>query len=238
LWLNNALLSITSTLSFNTKLRFRQWIKLEELKERTIKAAEESSAEFPEYLLDFLSAALKLNKKYICNASWISLAKTFYKISKWSFPVTNLPIMMLTAKDNRPKEAWEYEGRQWNVWSHLLAKHYGWTLEYISNLHVDEALGKIQEILTDEQLAREFQWGMSPNAYSYDERSKQSNLVPLDRPYWMKKKLQPIKKFKMPKDLLPIGNVDYNAVDEESKPKAINSSGNVEGISDSKAYGI
>jgi len=65
----------------------------------------------------------------------------------------------------------------------MLAKNYGWTLEYVSMLQVEEALAKIQEILVDEQLEHEFFYGLSEVAYSYDSSTKKSKFVPMPQSY-------------------------------------------------------
>jgi hypothetical protein len=208
-------------LRYEGKSTFREWIELEELKNRIAKAAEESSGTFPDEMFDFLSAAFALDRKDFQEAYWSDCITLFMDVCKANYPKVKLPFLE-ASPDKHKHEPWEYEKRLWNLYSHMLAKMYGWTLEYIGDLKVDEALGKIQEILIDDQLEHEFQWSLSDRAFSYDSNTKTSKPNPLPRPYWMQEKLKGIKKFKIPKGLLPVGNVDYSTIDEENRPKEIN----------------
>lgn len=204
----------------STRPRFRRWIDLEELKEHFIRAAEEGT-EFPQTLFSLLSAALKISPERLKLMEWQKLLIAFNQVCLHNFPHVLLPILSEAPAIKARKDAWDYEGRTWFLYSHMVAKAYGWTLEEISQLKVEDALAIIQEILTDEQLDREFAWGMSPNAYSYDDKSKVSKFVELPRPYWMKPKIDIVKKLRIPKMMLPVGNVNYEAVDEATKPKEI-----------------
>ena len=162
-----------------------------------------------------------LDKKYFNHADWLLIAKAFYVCVSLS-PKLELPITAPTDEKSK-EEPWHYQNRTWNLYSHMLAKSYGWTMEYIANLPVLDALAHIQEILVDEQLEREFIYDLSEVAYSYDQRSKTSKHVPLPRPYWMRPKvkgIQEIKTFKIPASALPMGNVNYDAIPEELRPKA------------------
>jgi hypothetical protein len=122
-------------------------------------------------------------------------------------PRAKLPILTTKHTKEDKKLSWDYDGRTWNFYSHLLASNYGWTLEYIGKLGIDEVIAKIQEILTEEQLNKEFQWSMSEIAYPYNKSTKKSEFKPLKRPYWMLAEVTEIKKIKILKSLLPIGNV-------------------------------
>lgn len=107
------------------------------------------------------------------------------------------------------------------MYSHILAKAYGWSLEYIANLPVLEAMAKLQEIMTEEQLEKEFLWSTSQNAFEYDQKTKMSHFKKLPRPYWMLPKAKPLPKIKMRKDLVPMGNViklDENYGKQKSEP--------------------
>lgn len=154
------------------------------------------------------------------HADWELLVKAFY-LGLSKSPQVELPI--LSPSDERSKdESWDYPDRTWHLYSHMLAKAYGWTLSEISQLRVEEALAKIQEIIVDEQLDREFYYGLSEIAYHYDKNSKVSRFVPLQRPHWMRPKMQPIKKSPIPKSMLPIGNIISDGVlPPELMPKEI-----------------
>jgi len=104
--------------------------------------------------------------------------------------------------------AWNYAGRAWYLYAHMLSSKYGWSLEYTSNLKLDDALPAIQEILLEEQLEKEFQWTMSERSSYYDDKSKTSKANPLPRPDWMNRHIDPKKELKVtqiPVDMLPMG---------------------------------
>lgn len=188
------------------------------MKEKVIKAVRDNSDEFPTHLISFVSTALRISPDHLENLPWEYVVDAFYKIVA-KVPIVKLP---LTAGyiDTVSNSPWDYEGRTWHLYSHLLAKAYGWKLDYISQLQVEEALAKIQEILTDEQLGREFIYSLSEIAYPYDQSTKKSTFQPLPRPAWMRTPIKPTQKLIMPLSSIPVGNVNNDAVPEEDKPKA------------------
>lgn len=190
----------------------KEWIAWETHKEKIIKAVEES-ADFPNELFGFLSTALGVSSRWFDQASWILLVNAFHQCLSKS-PEIDLPITSPVPHEKSKEEAWEYPTRTWHLYSHLLAKAYGWTLSEISQLHVEEALAKIQEIIVDDQLEKEFYHGLSETAYVYNKNTKQSKFVPLSRPYWMQPKVQPekIKKFQIPVAMMPVGNIVMDGV--------------------------
>jgi len=202
-------------------LKFRAWIELEEKKEKIIKAVDNGTPDFPENLVSYISTALNLNREKVDKLSWDEVIEIFLLILQNNHPHIHLPIIVEFHKEKTKENEWDYDGRLWHLYSHLLAKTYGWSLEYIANLNVEEALAKIQEILTDEQLEREFLWSMSEVAYSYDTSSKTSKFNPLPRPFWMRPKVQSPKKTRILKSLMPVGAVIYEGIDENIKPKEI-----------------
>lgn len=201
--------------------RFRRWIELEELKEHFIRAAEEGT-EFPLTLFRLLSAALGISPRHLQLIPWQRLLIAFNQVCLKNLPLIRLPLLTESSPIKAKKDAWDYEGRIWYLYSNMIAQSYGWTLDEISQLKVEDALAIIQEILTDEQLQREFAWGLSERAFSYDPKSKQSEFHALPRPYWMRPKIDmKVKKTKIPKMLMPVGMVNYDAVDEATRPKEI-----------------
>lgn len=202
-------------------LKFRAWIELEDKKEQLKKAVEEGSPDFPVKLVSFISTALNINDQKLLELSWENCLALFQEILLRNRPRISLPIIVEFQKEKIKPNDWDYEGRLWHLYSHLFAKTYGWTLEYIAQLDVDEALAKIQEILTDEQLEREFQWSTSEIAYPYDGHSKTSKFQPLPRPFWMKPKINAPMKTKILKSLMPMGSIIYEGIDENLRPKEI-----------------
>ena len=194
-------------LSFREKPRFEKWVRLEEQKNKIAKAVEESSDDFPNHVLDFLSTALRLHKKYFQYADWMLIIQSFFKSIKLTQHQLSLPILE-PYQDKKEDESWTYDNRTWHLYSHMLAKSYGWSLEYISNLTVQEALPKIQEILVEEQNNKEFLWVMSDRSAIYNESTKTYQANPLPRPNWMSRHIdikKEVRTTKIPKNFLPVG---------------------------------
>lgn len=218
--LNNLILDLLLRINKNRgKFLFKQWVILENKKEKIFRAVE--TEEFPDKVLDFLSTALNVNSKWFEDARWDKIILAFYA-SLARYPSVSLPLT-IPSNEQFKEDAWTYDGRTWHLYSHLLAKEYGWSLEYISQLQVDEALAKIQEIMTDIQLEREFYYGLSEIAYPYNPQTKKSHFKPLHRPHWMREKVQPVPRFKIPKEYMPQGMVMMdNVLPEEYLPKSLN----------------
>lgn len=204
-------------------LGFRKYIELENLKSKLLEDAE--SEAFPEKVFAYLSASLSAPVNKLEKKSWEDTVKSLLKESAKFSPDRKLPMLKDAPKDSSKVE-WDYDGRTWNYYSHLIAQAYGWTLEYISELGVDEALAHLQEIMTDEHLEHEFLHGLSEIAYPYNKASKTSTYKPLKRPYWMRVAVKPIQKFKMRRSLLPVGaGVDLSGMPDEYGIKDIINSG-------------
>lgn len=200
-------LFLNIALWFLRKPKFRKWIELETQKNKIIQAVEESSDDFPNHLFAYISTALHLSDRFFRKASWERVVRAFYIIVGVTRCQIDLPIF--SPAPPQKEETWKYDNREWHVYVHLLAKNYGWTEEYISNLTVEDALAKIQEILIDEQLEKEFLWTMSERSAYYDSKSKTTKMNPLPRPHWMNKHIDPekeLKKVKIPVGMMPAGN--------------------------------
>lgn len=171
--------TITYLLLLFRPIRLHKWIQLEDIKDEIPKAENLSKSVY-----DYLKVAFGMGWifKFI---DWQKTVQMLTLANYMSRPKNNkLPILNSKNKDNHPTP-WNYKGRTWNYWLHLLAKEYGWSIKYIEDLDVDIALALLQEIFTEEQLDREFHWGMSETAYSYDQNTKRSTFNPLPRPDWM-----------------------------------------------------
>jgi hypothetical protein len=186
------------------KYLFRKWLGLENLKEKLVQSIQDES-DFPQSLLNYLHTSTNIHPRWYEMGDWSKLVELFYVCITKS-PQVELPITS-PSNEQHKEESWEYPERTWHLYSHLLAKSYGWTLEYIANLPVIEVIAKIQEIIVDDQLDREFIYGLSEVAYHYDKNSKTSKFVPLPRPHWMRPRIQPVKKMIIPKSMMPVGNV-------------------------------
>lgn len=208
-------------LALRSKLRFRRWIELEETKDKILRAARENSDQFPDTIFHYLSAALNVKAEYFESLPWEEVIGLFLLVSSLNVPPQQLPLVSKPSTSKKEKDEWDYAGRTWHLYSHLLAKSYGWSLEYIASLSVEDALAKVQEILTDEQLDKEFLWNMSEASISYNPKTKITKKISLPRPYWMKKEVAPIETHtKLPANLLPMGNIDWTSIPEEFRPKA------------------
>lgn len=205
----------------NQPARFRVWLELEEIKEKIRKAVQTRSSDFPDLVFSYLAKALRVKVSCFVGRPWEEVVGIFALLNFSNQPPSHLPLISVQSSTKDRKDPWDYDGRTWHIYSHLLAKHYGWTMEYIASLTVEEALSKVQEILTDEQLEREFEWGMSDKSASYNAKTKTSTFHPLPRPYWMKEKPKPVQATRMSSNALPQGVLNYDAIMEQFRPKAI-----------------
>lgn len=199
------------------KLEFRKWLTLEQNKKTICEAVERN---------DFADAVFA----YLSTASFVPVSK--YEVTEWqkiivmllsefkeNQPNNNLPLLKSPPDDKSKLNEWDYPGRNWYYWSHLISKTYSWSLEYIAALDVNDALAFVQEILTDEQLEKEFMYGLSEIAYPYNSQSKKSTFKPLPRPYWMKPAIPKMKVQKFRREHLPVGNVqDISGMPLEYNP--------------------
>lgn len=109
---------------------------------------------------------------------------------------------------------WHYPGRNYIVWKHMIAKAYGWTLDFIDALWPEDAVKFLMEITADDMEEMEFLHQLSEISYEYDKATKKSHYRPLRRPMWMlsgNERTQSEKKKRilttLRQDALPIGNV-------------------------------
>ena len=187
----------------------RKWLELEEIRENILEAAENGNIDnLALSLCSYISAALGISDNLL-ELPWFETAEAFNLIAVFCIPKYNFAILSPRPEEDEVKSSWDYEERTWYLWSHVLASAYGWTLEYIADIDFNDALALIQEITIDEQLKKEWEWGLSELAYPYNESTKKSQFHPLPRPHWMKETVivKPIKKVRIPKSMLPVGIV-------------------------------
>ena len=206
--------------------KFGVWSRLESIAQEVHKAVESDVTKFPELVGLYLSTALNISTKISSKLKWSDTISLYYLALSINTP-NKIPLLTSDNKKEKPV-GWDYTGRNWNYWSHLFAATYGWTLEYIAYLDTNIALAHIQEILTDQQLEHEFMWSTTEIAYPYNSNTKQSKFSPLERPYWMAERAQPIKKVKILRSMLPIGNVHDSSglglatyIQEENESKEV-----------------
>lgn len=139
----------------------------------------------------------------------------FVELNALNMPTKEFPILEKQPK-SESSVVWDYMGRSWYMWVNLLAHSYGWTIDCISNLEIDDGLALIQEVLIDEQIQKEWQWSLSEIAYPYNQTTKKSEFKPLPRPPWMTPKVEKIETFQIPAFLMPVGKViDIGGVREK-----------------------
>lgn len=184
-----------------TRCGLKKWLALEDIKTELFQATGDT---FADKLLAYLSVAFDVNTDELENLAWYEIADAYIDVNSlnnldFEFPLLREQIK----KDVAP---WEYNGRTWYLWANLFANAYGWKLDYIAELDPNDAIALLQEILVDDQIEKEWQWGLSEMAYPYDSNTKKSKYQPLPRPAWMQKELkQPPKKVKLPVSMLPMG---------------------------------
>lgn len=190
-----------------SKPGLRKWLELEDTNKQIIDfVRDKNMVEGTNSICSYLSCVIDIEN--IQSAFWKEIAEAYIKITMLCIPSIDLPL--LHGKSDDRKDGWDYDKRTWYLWSHLLASHYGWSLEYIADIDFDDALALLQEIFVEDQLQREWQWSMSELAYSYNKITQKSEYRALPRPSWMSGSSIPndkVRPVKMPVDMMPVGVV-------------------------------
>ncbi|MBU2051388.1 MAG: hypothetical protein KKH61_20765 [Gammaproteobacteria bacterium] len=184
------------------RFKFKEWLRLEEVKAIISKATDRDR--FADGIYLYLSIALHLQIDELKLLPWKEVASAYVEINYINRPTISFPILT-TKQDHAEKYSWDYEGRTWYEWANIFSKKYGWSLEYSAELDVDDAIGLLQEMMVDDQLSKEWEWSLTEIAYPYNDKTKKSEFKPLQRPSWMEKEIEPPKIMKIPKHLLPVG---------------------------------
>lgn len=195
-----------------TRAKLRVWLQLEDIREQIIEAADSKDRErFVTLIYSYLSVAFSVDMDF-SEFPWYEVVDAYVEIVALHRPFFDFPF--LKSSVNTEKVPWDYKGRTWYAWSHMLSEAYGWSLEYVAELDIDDAIALLQEIATAEQTQREWEWMLSENSISYDRRSGKGTFQKLRRPEWMDGKQVPKEKRqtlgdKIPikKSMLPAGNV-------------------------------
>ena len=192
-----------------TRYKLREWLKLDAVRENILDAIEAKDIDgLSKSICAFVSIASSVSVDILLSLPWYDVTNAFL-VTEAENKLRLSFALLRTSKKKTDAPAWEYTGRTWYWWLHLLSSHYGWSSEYIAELDIDDATGLLQEILTEEQLNREWQWSLTEIAYPYNESTKQSNFKPLDRPEWMMMALPEfmpkIPMIRIRRDMLPVG---------------------------------
>lgn len=190
----------------------RQWLQLEDVINR-IKEGRSIALDIYSYLSIVLGEDIDYSK-----IPWYETAKAFtdavsINVTRYNFPI----LRMGTSEVDFP---WDYEGRSFYAWVHLFADNYGWDIEYISNLDIDDAVALVQEISVEDQLHKEWEWSLSERSIKWDKKGK-GTFQPLGRPDWMQLPSQQLidktEKLKVPVSMIPAGIVTKLGADETPK---------------------
>jgi hypothetical protein len=184
------------------RLRLKGWLEGESLREQLKES--KSTDEIINNLYSYLT--LICGEQDWNKLDWVDVAELYYKGIEINIPSIEFP-MLLTRSEDGKKLPWEYDERPWYMWANTLASKYSWSLEYIAELDIDDAIGLMQEILVDENLEKEWDWNLSELTYSYDSNTKTSKHAPYPLPQWMLPISEPPAKTKLRKDMLPMGLV-------------------------------
>ena len=195
------------------RLKFKEWLLLGEIQDKLIESVRSRSyPDIAKNIIDYVAYATK--KTDLMELPWYDVALLHQEVLASNMTEIDLPLLKSTAKATNKEDAWEYEKRTWYAWANLFATAYGWDLNYIAHLDVDDALALCQEQLVQEQLRKEWEWGITELSHPYDSTTKKSTFLPLPRPEWMKSQ-RPMKIVKIPKSMLPAGVVIMGKDDED-----------------------
>ena len=197
------------------RYKLKEWLRLDFLRGKLVDAIKiKDTHKTAEVICKYVSFA---SKKDVTDLPWYEVAEAFSIVNQEN--MITLPCALLKVHPGRPENvAWEYEGREWYWWANIFSSEYGWSMEYIAELDINDALGLLQEILIDKQMSKEWQWSLTELAYPYNSATKTSNFKPLDRPDWMQPEPQDLEKdlpkVKIPKFMMPLGVIIRSNGDE------------------------
>lgn len=186
-----------------SKAKFKKWLELEDIRSRIKDAADQGkNRQVSDLLCSYLTAAL-------CRGNWGKLPwecilEDYIFVTNLHSPSKEFRIFSVKAD----KESFKINDSSWYSWSSLLAKEYGWSLEYVAELEIDDAISLIQEVLYNDQLRREWEWMLSDKSVHHDKQGK-GTFKPLERPVWMRKEVptKPPEVSKIRADMIPAGVV-------------------------------
>jgi len=206
---NSAVVLLNETEYEITRARLRVWLQLEDIREQIARAADSKDREgFVTSIYSYLSAALSVDIDFSV-LPWYEIADAYIEIVSLHRPFFQFPFLSTAEKSE--EVPWDYEGRTWYLWSHMLSKAYGWVLEYIAELEIDDAIAHLQEIATSNQMQKEWEWSLSSYSVSYDKRGK-GTFHDYRRPDWMKGVKRPDtpqlgSKIPIKKSMIPMGHI-------------------------------
>ena len=135
--------------------------------------------------------------------TWIEFYSLFVEVRGLNTLPRDLPMLKGAGFRRRDPAPWDHPYRPRILWIHMIASTYGWARAEIEYLWPEDAAVYVQEILTDEQLQKEWEHMLSSVAHPVDKQGK-DKYVKIARPAWMSPKPR---KTKIPKRMLPMGHI-------------------------------
>lgn len=187
-----------------SRSKFRTWVRLEEIREKITKASDVD--DLSDGIGQYLADALDVSINTIETMDWEDAANIFAIQNNLNQNVRILPFMLFHPKEDKPVP-YDYDGRLFYHYAHAIAKEYGWSLDQIADLDVDDALSLMQEIMVSIHLQREWEWEISERSSGYDPDTRKPKHIPYTLPDWMLPLPAEPKVYRIPKAMLPVGNV-------------------------------
>ena len=185
-----------------SRVKFKKWLELADIRSQIKDAVDQSENDKVSSLLcSYLSIAL-------CRGDWEKIPWEGV-LNDYIFAVD----LHTPSRDFRifsgssDKKAFLVNDSSWYSWASMLVAEYGWDLEYVAELDIDDAISLIQEVLYSDQIQKEWEWMLSERAIQYDKSGK-GKFKPLDRPKWLlpvKEEVKELPKVKILKSMIPPG---------------------------------
>ncbi len=190
------------------RARLGQYLRIQEAVSRLHDASTEGdNRSIVDALLAFFQVTIPdLTRDQLVENNWIVIATAFASIQALNALDINFALFKFADESGLPVP-WEYPERMRYYWVHLIASAYHWHIERIEDLWPEDAIAFLQEIIAQEQYEREFVHSLSEVAYQFDQASKKSRYKPLLRPAWMIARDPKQLITKLPRALMPVGNV-------------------------------
>lgn len=147
---------------------------------------------------------------------WYEFYSLFTQIRTLNTLSRELPMLKGSGFKRRDPVPWDHAYRPSILWIHLIATAYSWSLTEIENLWPEDGATYVQEILTDEQLRKEWEYMLSSVAHPRDKKGKDL-FTPLPRPSWMTskpKKQRLLRKMQPVGTIINISGIELNDLDD------------------------
>ena len=195
------------TISDLQPAKLRKWLELEDIKFRIQSAVEDKDRDrLVNLIFLYLSTAIGIETNTMLDLPYKEVLDAFNEIAKINVITMELPFMRIPVKEGKIEDTgYEYDYRSWWSWANIFSKQYGWSLEYIADLNVNDGLCLYQEYLIDKYHDRDWQWMLSERYVGWDEIRNTSKINPYPKPEWMKAQVKPVKPVQIPIEMMPVG---------------------------------